>query len=150
MLFKPSVDRYDELRREWIAEHSAIFTMQIRRAELLNRRIRRRHRFPLVLPPPTGIDRVGARDLHSSNRLCHSSGPSVSCKSSAVRDRDRVHGRVLDRLYRYYGPCRLCRPFRRTTAHSRRRLRFLVRLCRLYRRGRNRPCRLFRGRVHGL
>ena len=45
MLFKPSVDRYDELRREWIAEHSAIFTMQIRRAELLNRRIRRRHRF---------------------------------------------------------------------------------------------------------
>ena len=44
MLFKPSVDRYDELRREWIAEHAGIFTMQIRRAELLNRRIRRRHR----------------------------------------------------------------------------------------------------------
>ena len=44
MLFKPSVDRYDELRREWIAEHAGIFTMQIGRAELLNRRIRRRHR----------------------------------------------------------------------------------------------------------
>ncbi|MFA5605853.1 MAG: hypothetical protein WDA07_01505 [Leucobacter sp.] len=44
MLFKPSVDRYDELRREWIAEHASIFTMQIRRAEMLNRRIRRRHR----------------------------------------------------------------------------------------------------------
>lgn len=44
MLFNPSVDRYDELRREWIAEHAGIFTSQIRRAELLNRRIRRRYR----------------------------------------------------------------------------------------------------------
>lgn len=44
MVFTSSVDRYDELRREWIAEHAGIFSMQIRRAELLNRRIRRRTR----------------------------------------------------------------------------------------------------------
>ena len=44
MVFTSSVDRYDELRREWIAEHAGIFSMQIRRAELLNRRIRRRAR----------------------------------------------------------------------------------------------------------
>lgn len=43
-MFRETVDRYDELRREWIAEHSGIVTMQTRRAELLNRRIRRRNR----------------------------------------------------------------------------------------------------------
>lgn len=44
MTFRETTDRYDDLRREWIAEHSGIFTMQIRRAERLNRRIRRRNR----------------------------------------------------------------------------------------------------------
>ena len=44
MTFRETTDRYDELRREWIAEHAGIFTMQIRRAEVLNRRIRRRNR----------------------------------------------------------------------------------------------------------
>ncbi len=44
MMFREATDRYDELRREWIAEHAGIFTMQIRRAEVLNRRIRRRKR----------------------------------------------------------------------------------------------------------
>jgi hypothetical protein len=44
MAFRETVDRYDELRREWIAAHAGIFTMQIRRAELLNRQIRRRNR----------------------------------------------------------------------------------------------------------
>lgn len=44
MMHRSGTDRYDELRREWIVEHSGIFTMQVRRAELLNRRIRRRHR----------------------------------------------------------------------------------------------------------
>lgn len=37
-------DDYDELRREWIAEHAWIFTSQKRRAQRLNRRIRRRNR----------------------------------------------------------------------------------------------------------
>ena len=36
MVSTSSVDRYDELLREWIAEHAGIFSMQIRRAELLN------------------------------------------------------------------------------------------------------------------
>ncbi len=44
MMFRETTDRYDELRREWIAEHAGIFTMQTRRAEVLNRRIRRRNR----------------------------------------------------------------------------------------------------------
>jgi hypothetical protein len=39
-----SQDRFDELRREWIARHAGIFPIQKRRAELLNRRIRDRHR----------------------------------------------------------------------------------------------------------
>lgn len=37
-------DRFDELRREWIARHASVFTIQKRRAEVLNRRIRDRHR----------------------------------------------------------------------------------------------------------
>lgn len=37
-------DRYDELRREWIAEHAGISTIQKRRAERLNRQIRKRIR----------------------------------------------------------------------------------------------------------
>ena len=44
MMFREATDRYDELRREWIAEHAGIFTMQTRRAEQLNRRIRLRNR----------------------------------------------------------------------------------------------------------
>lgn len=60
MLFQPSVDRYDELRREWIADHAGIFTIQIRRAELLNRRIRRRYR-----------DLSGARPNPHDDRVTH-------------------------------------------------------------------------------
>ncbi len=37
-------DRYDELRREWIAEYAGISNIQKRRAELLNRQIRKRIR----------------------------------------------------------------------------------------------------------
>jgi hypothetical protein len=37
-------DRYDELRREWIAEHAGVSTIQKRRAERLNRQIRKRIR----------------------------------------------------------------------------------------------------------
>ncbi|MBY0286807.1 MAG: hypothetical protein K2X52_06630 [Mycobacteriaceae bacterium] len=37
-------DRFDDLRREWIADHAGIFTIQKRRAERLNRQIRRRNR----------------------------------------------------------------------------------------------------------
>lgn len=37
-------DRYDELRREWIAEHAGIWNIQKRRAEQLNRQIRKRIR----------------------------------------------------------------------------------------------------------
>ncbi|WP_175611297.1 hypothetical protein [Mycobacterium sp. SP-6446] len=37
-------DRFDEIRREWIARHAGVFTIQKRRAEILDRRIRDRHR----------------------------------------------------------------------------------------------------------
>lgn len=37
-------DRYDDVRRAWIARHSGIFTTQQRRADLLGRRIRDRQR----------------------------------------------------------------------------------------------------------
>ncbi|ODQ95153.1 hypothetical protein [Mycolicibacterium holsaticum] len=73
MLFKPSVDRYDELRREWIAEHSGIFTMQIRRAELLNRRIRRRHR-------ETAGARPNPYDDHATHPLLSRGAKTVEAK----------------------------------------------------------------------
>jgi hypothetical protein len=60
MMFRETTDRYDELRREWIAEHSGIFTMQMRRAEVLNRRIRRRNR-----------DRAGARPDPYDDNAAH-------------------------------------------------------------------------------
>jgi hypothetical protein len=44
MLGEMSPDRFDEVRREWIARHAGPFPIQKRRAEILNRRIRDRHR----------------------------------------------------------------------------------------------------------
>jgi hypothetical protein len=44
MLNEIPPDRFDETRREWIARHAGVFTIQKRRAEILNRRIRDRHR----------------------------------------------------------------------------------------------------------
>jgi hypothetical protein len=40
----PPYDRFDDVRREWIARHAGIFTIQKRRAEVLNRQIRDRTR----------------------------------------------------------------------------------------------------------
>lgn len=51
-------DRYDELRREWIAEHAGIWTVQKRRAELLNRRIRKRMRMEAGARPNPHDDNV--------------------------------------------------------------------------------------------
>ena len=44
MMQRSAPDRYDEVRREWIARHAGIFTIQKRRAEVLNRQIRDRNR----------------------------------------------------------------------------------------------------------
>jgi hypothetical protein len=44
MMHEISQDRFDELRREWIARHAGMFPIQKRRAEILNRRIRDRQR----------------------------------------------------------------------------------------------------------
>ncbi|ASX03557.1 hypothetical protein [Mycobacterium intracellulare] len=51
-------DRYDELRREWIAEHTGIWNMQKRRAELLNRQIRKRVRMAAAARPNPHDDNV--------------------------------------------------------------------------------------------
>lgn len=51
-------DRYDDLRREWIADHQGIFTMQKRRAEVLNRQIRRRARLLAGARPNPHDDNV--------------------------------------------------------------------------------------------
>jgi hypothetical protein len=40
----PAVDRYDEMRRAWIAAHQGASTIQRRRAEVLGRKIRARQR----------------------------------------------------------------------------------------------------------
>lgn len=44
MLSEIQPDRFDDVRREWIARHAGVSTIQKRRAEILNRRIRDRHR----------------------------------------------------------------------------------------------------------
>ena len=51
-------DRYDELRREWIAEHAGIWNVQKRRAELLNRQIRKRIRMAAGARPSPYDDNV--------------------------------------------------------------------------------------------
>lgn len=44
MLGEMPPDRFDDVRREWIARHASVFPIQKRRAEILNRHIRDRHR----------------------------------------------------------------------------------------------------------
>jgi hypothetical protein len=44
MLNEIPPDRFDEVRREWITRHAGVSTIQKRRAQILNRRIRDRHR----------------------------------------------------------------------------------------------------------
>ena len=77
MMFREATDRYDDLRREWIAEHAGIFTMQTRRAERLNRRIRRRNR-----------DLAGARpdpyDDHATHPLLTRVPDTVEAKLELV------------------------------------------------------------------
>lgn len=51
-------DRYDELRREWISEHAGIWNIQKRRAELLNRQIRKRIRMAAGARPSPYDDNV--------------------------------------------------------------------------------------------
>lgn len=51
-------DRYDELRREWISEHASIWNVQKRRAELLNRQIRKRIRMAAGARPSPYDDNV--------------------------------------------------------------------------------------------
>lgn len=51
-------DRYDELRREWISEHAGIWNIQKRRAELLNRQIRKRIRMSAGARPSPYDDNV--------------------------------------------------------------------------------------------
>lgn len=51
-------DRFDELRHEWIAEHAGIWNMQKRRAELLNRQIRKRIRMTAGARPNPYDDNV--------------------------------------------------------------------------------------------
>ena len=58
MLNEIPPDRFDEVRREWIAEHAGVFTIQKRRAEILNRRIRYRQRKLAGARPSPHDDRV--------------------------------------------------------------------------------------------
>ncbi len=51
-------DRFDDLRREWIADHQGIFTMQKRRAQVLNRQIRKRNRIIAGARPNPHDDNV--------------------------------------------------------------------------------------------
>ena len=48
----PAVDRFDEMRRAWIAAHQGASTIQRRRAEVLGRKIRARQRAVAAVPDP--------------------------------------------------------------------------------------------------
>jgi hypothetical protein len=54
----PPVDRFDEMRRAWIAAHQGFSTIQRRRAELLGRRIRARQRAMATAVPDPHDDTV--------------------------------------------------------------------------------------------
>jgi hypothetical protein len=54
----PPVDRFDEMRRAWIAAHQGFSTIQRRRAELLGRRIRARQRAVATAVPDPHDDTV--------------------------------------------------------------------------------------------
>ena len=54
----PPVDRFDEMRRAWIAAHQGHSTIQRRRAELLGRRIRARQRAIATAVPDPHDDTV--------------------------------------------------------------------------------------------
>lgn len=53
-----SPDRHDELRREWITEHAGVSTIQKRRAEQLNRQIRKRIRMTAEARPNPYNDNI--------------------------------------------------------------------------------------------
>jgi hypothetical protein len=54
----PPVDRFDEMRRAWIAAHQDVSTIQRRRAELLGRKIRARQRMVASAVPDPHDDTV--------------------------------------------------------------------------------------------
>jgi hypothetical protein len=54
----PPVDRFDEMRRAWIAAHQGVSTIQRRRAELLGRKIRARQREVATAVPDPHDDTV--------------------------------------------------------------------------------------------
>ena len=54
----PPVDRFDEMRRAWIAAHHGAWTIQRRRAELLGRKIRARQRAVATAVPDPHDDTV--------------------------------------------------------------------------------------------
>jgi hypothetical protein len=54
----PPVDRFDEMRRTWIAAHQGFSTIQRRRAELLGRKVRARQRAMATAVPDPHDDTV--------------------------------------------------------------------------------------------
>ena len=62
-------DRFDEMRRAWIAAHQGASTIQRRRAELLGHRVRSRQRhLATAVPDPhddTVLPPLGLRTAHS-------------------------------------------------------------------------------------
>jgi hypothetical protein len=54
----PAVDRFDEMRRAWIAAHQGASTIQRRRAEVLGRKIRARQRAVAAAVPDPHDDAV--------------------------------------------------------------------------------------------
>src|ERR1700756_3366359 len=64
-----SADRFDEMRRAWIAAHQGASTIQRRRAELLGHRVRSRQRHVATAVPDPHDDTVlpplGLRTAHS-------------------------------------------------------------------------------------
>jgi hypothetical protein len=54
----PPVDRFDEMRRAWIAAHQGFSTIQRRRAELLGRKVRARQRAIATAVPDPHDDTV--------------------------------------------------------------------------------------------
>jgi len=67
----PRMDRFDEMRRSWIARHQGLSTIQRRRAELLGRRIRARQRaIASAVPDPHDDTALPPLWLRASDSPC--------------------------------------------------------------------------------
>ena len=102
----PPVDRFDEMRRAWIAAHQGASTIQRRRAELFGRRIRVRQRaVATAVPDPHDDSVIPPLWLRTAKSLASQLELFVVTVAALVIPLGWVGGRLLKRLSPNPFPC---------------------------------------------